>query len=310
MGNDGGSIPTRRELVREAARNPNTTEVKEAQREQLEYFWSTCPLSLKKLLLPIVSDGTGNLYNKDAILQYLLPGDDDGLAHKAECDEVLRGRVKSLRDIVELKFEVRGSDEEPNEKYKSQWICPVTHKEIGPKVKCVYLVPCGHVFSEEAIREMKSDQCLQCNESYEPDNVIPILPIKEAEKTRLLSRIEVLSSRGLTHSLKKLPGSSKKRKKQRLEQSTLVDGEENARQPTAPGPQCKTSTPIPSSAFSGIKNASTAMLTARVLEEQNERRKRAKVSTTSDSLKALFTSSKSGNEKQKADFMTRGFSIG
>jgi hypothetical protein len=28
-------------------------------------------------------------------------------------------------------------------------------------VKSVYLVPCGHVFAEEAIRQLKGDKCLQ-----------------------------------------------------------------------------------------------------------------------------------------------------
>ncbi|KFL60334.1 uncharacterized protein TERG_00663 [Trichophyton rubrum CBS 118892] len=218
MGNDGGSIPTRRELVKEAARNPNTTQLKEALREHLEHFWTTCPISHKKLLSPVVSDAVGNLYNKDAILQYLLPGDDsEAISAKADCDEVLQGRVKSLRDIVELKFDVDGNPDVPNGGRKGRWICPVTQKELGPSVKSVYLVPCGHVFSEGAIREMKSDKCLQCNEPYEPSNVIPILPTQESEKEWLKSRVEGLSRQGLAHSLKKLPGSSKKRKKNRTD---------------------------------------------------------------------------------------------
>ncbi|EGD94676.1 hypothetical protein TESG_02184 [Trichophyton tonsurans CBS 112818] len=135
MGNDGGSIPTRRELVKEAARNPNTTQLKETLREHLEHFWTTCPISHKKLLSPVVSDAVGNLYNKDAILQYLLPGDDsEAISAKADCDEVLQGRVKSLRDVVELKFDVDGNLDVPNGGRKGRWICPVTQKELGPKI--------------------------------------------------------------------------------------------------------------------------------------------------------------------------------
>jgi SUMO ligase MMS21 Smc5/6 complex component len=165
MGNDGGSIPTRRELVREAAKAPSTAQVKEAQREMQEHFWTTCPLSHKPLARPIVSDCVGNLYNKDAILEFLLPGDDaQGISSKADCEEILCGRVKGLRDVVELKFEVdteRG--EHPSSKHdrREAWICPVTAKQLGPSVKSVYLVPCGHVFSEEAIRQLKDDKCLQ-----------------------------------------------------------------------------------------------------------------------------------------------------
>ncbi|KAI7973434.1 hypothetical protein EIK77_008343 [Talaromyces pinophilus] len=154
------SIPTRRELVREAAKAPSATQVKEAQREQQEHYWTTDPLSHKPLIRPIVSDSVGNLYNKDSILKYLIGAEDDDISSKADCDEILQGRVKGLKDVVELKFEV---DTEGNSKNGGgeKWICPVTTKELGPAVKSVYIVPCGHVFAEEAVREMKGDTCLQ-----------------------------------------------------------------------------------------------------------------------------------------------------
>lgn len=163
------SIPTRRELVREAARAPSTAQVKETQREQQEHSWTTCPLSHKSLARPIVSDSAGNLYNKDAVLQFLLPGDDgEGISSKADCEEILCGRVKSLRDVIEVKFEVdtelaehpSGRAHAPRGRQEG-WICPITAKPLGPNVKSVYLVPCGHVFAEEAIRQLKGDKCLQ-----------------------------------------------------------------------------------------------------------------------------------------------------
>jgi hypothetical protein len=160
------SIPTRRELVKEAVRNPSTSQLKETLREQLEHLWSTCPLSHKELLPPIVSDGAGNLYNKDAVLQFLLMGDEaEGISSKADCEEVLKGRVRGLRDVIEVKFELDKEGGKPRNEMdgrkKEHWICPVTHKTFGPNVKAVYLVPCGHAFSEEAIREMKGEKCLQ-----------------------------------------------------------------------------------------------------------------------------------------------------
>lgn len=133
---------------------------------------------------PIVSESMGNLYNKDAILEFLLPGDEtdgvgSGISSKADCQEFLAGRVKSLRDVVELKFEVdTDGDDHPSasssavvsggnkEGRRERWICPVTAKQLGPNVKSVYLVPCGHVFSEEAIRQLKSDRCLQVSPSF------------------------------------------------------------------------------------------------------------------------------------------------
>lgn len=142
--------------------------MKEAQREQLEHHWTTCPLSHKPLVRPIVSDSAGNLYNKDAILKFLLPGDDEeGISSKADCEEILQGRAKGLRDVVELQFEIDTENvQESNGGAKAgeRWICPITTKALGPNVKSVYLVPCGHVFSDEAIREMKGEKCLQVSD--------------------------------------------------------------------------------------------------------------------------------------------------
>nr|KMM69871.1 hypothetical protein CPAG_06184 [Coccidioides posadasii RMSCC 3488] len=314
MGNDGGSIPTRRELVKEAAKAPSASQLKEAQREQLEHFWTTCPLSHKELLPPIVSDSVGNLYNKDTILRFLLPGDEvEGISSKADCEEILCGRVKGLRDIVEVKFEVDDVAVDAEGKKKKRFICPVTNKELGPSVRSVYLVPCGHAFSEEAIREMKSDKCLQCTECYQEENVIPILPTKEAEKERLKSRMQKLAGEGLTHSLKKAPG-SKKRKKNGSDPTVakgeaVIDGTKTKDSSTpGSGPISRTSAPIPST-VSGIKNAATAMLTNRVLEEENERKKRRKQMGNSEALQSLFTSSSKNQQSKDGDFMTRGFTI-
>ncbi|KAL2012741.1 hypothetical protein VTN00DRAFT_266 [Thermoascus crustaceus] len=321
MGNDGGSIPTRRELVREAARNPSTSQIKEAQREQQEHFWTTCPLSHKPLTRPIVSDSVGNLYNKDAILKFLLPGEEaEGISSKADCEAILCGRVKGLRDVVELKFEVdteRGGPTSDMKGRREGWICPITAKQLGPSVKSVYLVPCGHVFSEEAIREMKGDQCLQCNEPYTEDNVIPILPTKEADKQRLIARSQKLAEQGLTHSLKKAPG-SKKRKKHANGESSEVAAEGSSAQATttmsssatqpAAANRSGTSTPTPSGS-SGIKNAATAMLTARVLEEENEKKRRRKMMGPNENLESLFTKSGSKEPTKDGDFMSRGYSI-
>ncbi|KAJ5497026.1 Zinc finger RING/FYVE/PHD-type [Penicillium fimorum] len=302
MGNDGGSIPTRRELVREAARAPSTAQVKETQREQQEHCWTTCPLSHKSLSRPIVSDSVGNLYNKDAILQFLLPGDDvEGISSKADCEEILCGRVKSLRDVVEMKFEIdteltehpSGRAYAPRER-REGWICPITAKPLGPSVKSVYLVPCGHVFSDEAIRQLKGDKCLQCNESYTEDNIIPILTIKKEDKQRLIERGHKLAEQGLTHSLKKSSG--------------LKEAQEECHCRGYSKSQSNASTPVPTNASgNGIKNAATSSLTARVLAEENEKNKRRKMMGRNENIDSLFSKKDSGSKNR--DFMTRGFSI-
>ena len=153
MGNDGGSIPTRRELVKEAARDLSTTQMKEIQTEQQEHYWSTCALSHQPLSVPVVSDALGTLYNKDAVLNLLIfAGQEDKQAPEAR-GEAFENRIRSLRDVVEVKFQTEAEG--------SKWICPITGKVLGPGVKAFYLVPCGHAFSSSVMKEMQGDTCLQ-----------------------------------------------------------------------------------------------------------------------------------------------------
>lgn len=108
---------------------------------------------------PVVSDWLGKLYNKDSVLRFLLPAEDG--ASKADNEEVLGGRVRSLKDVVEVKFEIDAEAKDAGAHRREKWVCPVTRKELGPKVKSVYLSPCGHAFSESAVREVSERTCLQ-----------------------------------------------------------------------------------------------------------------------------------------------------
>ena len=160
MGNDGGSIPLRRELVKEAARNPSATELKESQHSQQEYYWTTDPLSQKALATPVVSDCNGKLYNKDSIIEHLLPSEDD--ATKKGSEVILQGTVKSLKDVVDVKFTVdSGHERERNESMKmGKWVCPITNEKLGAGAKAVYIVPCGHAFSASAVKEVSGELCM------------------------------------------------------------------------------------------------------------------------------------------------------
>lgn len=158
MGNDGGSIPTRRELVKSSAAALSTTQVKEIQTEQQEYYWSTCALSHQRLSLPIVSDALGTLYNKDAVIDYLLDvGKQGGEVKKGELEkrgEAFKDRLRGLRDVVEVRFHTEEAEG------IQRWVCPVTGKPLGPGTRAVYLVPCGHAFGEAVFKEMPGDVCL------------------------------------------------------------------------------------------------------------------------------------------------------
>lgn len=140
---------------------------------------------------------------------------------------------------------------------------------------------------------------MQCNEPYTEDNVVTILPAKESDKQSLIARSQRLAEQGLTHSLKKAPG-TKKRKKHANGEAT-AEKAAVSEQSTAPGRSDQ-------SAPNGIKNAATATLTARILEEENEKKKRRKMMGGNGNLDSLFTKT-NGRQSSNTDFMTRGFSL-
>ncbi|KAL5388381.1 hypothetical protein DPSP01_002956 [Paraphaeosphaeria sporulosa] len=308
MGNDGGSIPKRRELVKEAARAPTAAQIKEARAESQDHAWNHCPLSSKPLAAPVVSDSLGTLYNKDSVLEFLLA--EEGSAEKVEGEKVLAGRVKGLKDVVEVKFEVDVEAEGEKDKAsgagrREKWVCPVTRVEMGPGAKAVYVVPCGHAFAGSVVREVEEKICVQCNEAYAENDVIPILPTVPADIARLTLRARTLKEKGLTHALKKAPGSKKRKKTADASSADAKASTSEEDKKSAAKPEKKER-----QADNGIKNASTAYLTKRVLEEQEERNKRRKLGQN-DNVKSLFSK---GNQKadlaNSKDYMTRGFSIG
>jgi hypothetical protein len=285
MGNDGGSIPTRRELVKEAARNPTTAQLKETALEQQTYLWSTDPISREPLSSPVVSDAAGKLFNKATILEFLVES-----KRKEDAERELGGRVTGLRDVVEVKFTVDDAEKE-----KEVWVCPVTGDRLGPGSKGVYIVPCGHAFSGSAIKEVTSGtegerKCLTCEAPYAENDVIPIAPITDTEVARLLLRIKTLREKGLAHSLKKLPKESKdKKRKKRAEEDAATEDVKSK------------------DLSNGINNASTASLTAKVMQEQEAAKKRK---MENENVRSLFSSrDQSLPSGRSADFMTRGYSL-
>ncbi|KAH6617244.1 Rtf2 RING-finger-domain-containing protein [Chaetomium tenue] len=284
MGNDGGSIPKRRELVKSAARAPTVSELKATALENLTHAWAYDPLTSERLDMEnVVSDWRGRLYNYESVLRGLMPSGDD---HEAAAPALVHGEspelsftstgIKSLRDIVKLKIK---RYEPSASKGQEIWACPVSLKELGPATRAVYLVPCGHVFADAAIKQIQEDVCPECSEKFEAGDVIPILPTENADLDHLTERINNLKASGLTHSLKKEKGNGKKKRKAeeaegdgkaKSEKARGAHGEHGSATKAAPKSNA-------SNRVSGINNAMTASLTARVLAEQEERNKRRKL---------------------------------
>lgn len=274
MGNDGGSIPKRRELVKNAARAKTHSELKATNLESLGHAWSYDPLTSDPIDLDaVVSDCRGRLYNYETILQNLMPSADaEAAADTDNGDTETQGLtfastgIRSLRDIVKLKFS-KSTDKDK----KETRVCPLSLKELGPATKSVYLVPCGHVFADAAIRQVQLEACPECSEPFKPENIIPILPYEDAEVKKLAQRIEDLRAAGLTHALKKDKAAGKKKRK--AEDAKEENGEK--RRVTQTGAQAvKKEAP---SKTSNINNAFAASLTAKVMAEQEELARRRKL---------------------------------
>lgn len=267
MGNDGGSIPKRRELVKNAARAPTVSELKATALESLAHSWTHCALTGAPLEIDdtVVSDWRGRLYSYEAVLRGLVSSDKPG-----ESSPASRG-IRSTRDIQKIKFSRTGN----------QRTCPISMKEMGPTTKAVYLVPCGHVFAEVAIKEIQEEACPECGEQFRQDNVIPVLPVTETEMTRLESRIQDLRAKGLTHSLKKEKHEKRKNKRKgdELQQEggndTKAKDDGSQDKDRLPGGQIQNG----EGRIRGINNSLAASLSARVLAEQTETSKKRRIAT-------------------------------
>ncbi|KAL7750996.1 Replication termination factor 2 [Sorochytrium milnesiophthora] len=187
MGADGGSIPRRNELVKtkqkEQKADPHILAITQ---------WFFCALSRQPLQQPIVSCGLGKLYNKDAVLQYLIDKAAFGEA-SAVCPH-----IASLKDVVTLNLmpNPSGNASAANDvpvtaiaasgdpTMTAQFICPVSGREMNGKSRFSYLWSCGCVFAEQAFRMVPSTVCMTCSRPFSAsDDVIPLNPRPEELET-------------------------------------------------------------------------------------------------------------------------------
>lgn len=115
---------------------------------------------------PIVACGLGKLYNQDAIIEYMLDknvyGDGDKIC----------SHITSPKDTVKLTLTPNPAFDENDaakdsttmghldKDIQSRFICPVSMKEMNGKHRFVYLDTCGCVFAEQALKEVKTYECV------------------------------------------------------------------------------------------------------------------------------------------------------
>src|SRR5699024_2468204 len=94
--------------------------------------WKYCAISSNKLTKPIVSCELGRLYNKDAVIEFLL--------NKEAPNSSLLSHIRNLRDIVTLKLTLKQGFEEKDtagdqesDVQDSKYVCPVVGVEMNGK---------------------------------------------------------------------------------------------------------------------------------------------------------------------------------
>ncbi|KAJ2751711.1 Replication termination factor 2 [Coemansia aciculifera] len=185
MGNDGGSIPRRNEMVREKKKDEKADRKNQAIAQN--FF---CALSKLPLQEPIVGDELGRLYNREAVLEYLLDRSAFGDGHSI-CDN-----IQSLKDVKTLKLTANPTTSKKPTSLDGQpaarFVCPITMKEMNGNSAFEFIWSCGCVFSEKARRELPdASTCIVCDAPFVDSDVVPINSVDLESLDTLKGRMAV-----------------------------------------------------------------------------------------------------------------------
>ncbi|XP_022617193.1 protein RTF2 homolog [Seriola lalandi dorsalis] len=297
MGCDGGTIPKRHELVK----GPKKVE-KVDKNAELAAKWKYCALSQEKLRRPIVACDLGRLYNKDAVIEYLL----DKSADRPNAEAV--AHIRGIKDIKELNLtdNPEWEGERRNAKgdryediHCGMFICPVVGLEMNGKHRFSYLHTCGCVFSDRALKEVKTEICHKCGDPFKDEDIIVVNGTKE-EVEKLREKMEERRAKAKT----------KKSKKSKAAEtvSTPSESKDDTQSPQVNVAESSSSSdsqstssdvPGPSGSSSSSKGAksSTASASKRSIQDMKEK---------SEAFKSLFTSHSSAKrtKEQTSNWVT------
>lgn len=212
MGNDGGTIPSRTEILAFSLKKLNGGKERDERNASLSLdAFKYCRLSKKPLRKPVVGDAMGMLYNKEDVLLYLLD-------KKKDKEKEVSINIKSINDVVQLNVQLENG----------KLTCPLSNKTLDidenvetgklnfTDVQFSYLVPCGCVMNSKLLKEVVGDKdkvegkCPVCSTSFKMCDVIDIYPYDSKSRKRLEDRMKMLKAKGYYHNLKERK--TKKRK--------------------------------------------------------------------------------------------------
>jgi hypothetical protein len=163
MGNDGGSIPGRQDLVKVHKKKKKTISDSLIKSSKSKF----CSLSKDPLKKPIVGDKLGQLYNKKNIIECLLN----------KSFPKIFNHITSLKDVKELNC---------NLSKDGKIECGISLEEFSGMNKFYFLWSCGCVISKNAIDKLgMKDKCLICNCPFKNKDLISLnYTNEEKEKIR------------------------------------------------------------------------------------------------------------------------------
>ncbi|KAI9312818.1 Rtf2 RING-finger-domain-containing protein [Dichotomocladium elegans] len=279
MGNDGGSIPRRIELVKEKQK-----EVKINPDLERIAAWFYCALSKQPLQTPIVSDGLGKLYNQDAIIEYFL-----NRAAYGDGDKIC-SHIKSTKDTIELNL-TRNPAYNENESTRDSTTMGHLEKDIqkmNGKHRFVYLDTCGCVFAEQSLKEIKTKECVSCGKPFDSENIIVINPTKEELETMKAVMKEKKA---------KAKAERKAKKSMRQEHGESAKADNKRKREAVEGARVS-ATPPPPQKKSNITSSAAAAVMGKVAQELAAKQKNTEMSKA---IKSIYE-----KKEVKGNYLTMG----
>ncbi|EGN94172.1 hypothetical protein SERLA73DRAFT_188763 [Serpula lacrymans var. lacrymans S7.3] len=311
MGNDGGSIPDRRDLVRN---KPKAEQADKANQTRARWFF--CALSKRPLQEPIVSCALGKLYNKDSIIEYLL----DRSAY-GDGEEIC-GHIRSLKDVKTLKLTPTStpsmSSSDASSSPAPQYVCPLTFKEMTGGQPFVYVLPCGCVFSQAGLKTVSGaspnngkaekekvvveegkiskgngdeelELCPQCGTKFSKSSDVLTINPSSDEEERMWLAMELRRASE--------PPKIKSKKRKAADSAPATEGSSAGTKKKKGSPDVPSPLPALNSAAPSITTVSRSLASSLAAEEAKRK------AGMSEAVKSLYQSKK---DARKETFMTMG----
>ncbi|KAA1096403.1 hypothetical protein PGT21_015538 [Puccinia graminis f. sp. tritici] len=292
MGNDGGSIPKRDDLVRTRASKGRVDE-----QEKQSTKWTECSLSKQKLEDPIVCDRLGKLYNKSSVLEFLIDQN-----HFGQDGKQVAGHLRSLKDVINVQL--------TKNTQSHSWICPISLKEFGIGIgKCelrwLCLVDCGCILTEPGLKQVDGNDCPVCGKTVTES--ITVNPSAEEEEEMRFKVLEQRVKEQEEKDRRKLERKEqKKRKKAQPTDQETMDDEHQPKESSNKKIRTITDKQASIQPSPNINSSSISKITTEIQKETQQ----SLVNLSSTTLQSIYGPRDANGKQllgqQKESWMTRG----